>query len=138
MLAVSATRTASAFGYSVGFDMTEPVLDAIAKTADQDWVCALDQDCAERPNGQVCEITEHLDLQGWPTGSRVLVAQSAARTSLTAGSVRHPRPRSHLRRTRPAKPARHGASRPSPPPPTDRDGLNRPHIAATTPANAAR
>ena len=65
-------------GYSVGFDMTEPVRDAIAKIADQDWVCALAQDCAERPNGQVCEITEQLDLQGWPTGSRVLVRRERA------------------------------------------------------------
>ena len=65
-------------GYSVGFDMTEPVRDAITKIADQDWVCALAQDCAERPNGQVCEITEQLDLQGWPTGSRVLVRRERA------------------------------------------------------------
>jgi hypothetical protein len=65
-------------GYSVGFDLTEPVRDAIAKTAEQDWVCALDQDGAERPNGQVGEITEHLDLDGWPTGSRVIVRRERA------------------------------------------------------------
>jgi hypothetical protein len=56
-------------GYSVGFDLTEPVRAAITEIADQDWACALDQDGAERPNGQVCEITEQLDLDGWPTGS---------------------------------------------------------------------
>ena len=76
--------------FSVGYDLTEAVRAAILEIADQDWVCSLDQGGDERPNGQVCEITEHLDLQGWPTGSRVLVAQSAAHTSLTAGSVRCP------------------------------------------------
>jgi len=65
-------------GYSVGFDLTEPVRAAITEIADQDWVCALDQDGAERPNGQVCEITEQLDLDGWPTGSRVLVRRERA------------------------------------------------------------
>ena len=65
-------------GYSVGFDLTEPVRAAITKIGDEDWVCALDQDGDERPNGQVAEITEHLDLDGWPTGSRVLVRRERA------------------------------------------------------------
>lgn len=65
-------------GYSVGFDLTEPVRDAIAEIAEGDWVCSLDQDGEERPNGQVCEITEQLDLSGWPTGSRVLVRRERA------------------------------------------------------------
>ena len=65
-------------GYSVGFDVTEPVRAAIAKIADQDWVCSLDQGGEERPNGQVSEITQQLDLQGWPTGSRVLVRRERA------------------------------------------------------------
>jgi hypothetical protein len=65
-------------GYSVGFDLTEPVRDAITQIPDDDWLCALDQDGAERPNGQVTEITKHLDLEGWPTGSRVLVRRERA------------------------------------------------------------
>ena len=36
----------------------------------RDWARSLDQAGAERPNGQVCEITERLDLSGWPTGSQ--------------------------------------------------------------------
>jgi hypothetical protein len=65
-------------GYSVGFDLTEPVRDAIANIRDEDWVGSLHQDGAERTNGQVAEITEHLDLQGWPTASRVLVRRERA------------------------------------------------------------
>jgi hypothetical protein len=48
--------------FSVGYDLTEPVRAAIEKIADGAWVCSLDQHASERPNGQVAEITEHLDL----------------------------------------------------------------------------
>jgi hypothetical protein len=65
-------------GYSVGFDLTEPVRDAINQITDDAWVCSLDQDGGERPNGQVTEITKHLDLEGWPTGSRVIVRRERA------------------------------------------------------------
>jgi hypothetical protein len=46
---------------------------AILQTPDAAWVSALDQDGTPRPNGQVAEITEQLDLAGWPEGSRVIV-----------------------------------------------------------------
>ena len=45
---------------------------------DDAWVSALDQDGAERANGQVAEITDLLDLAGWPDGSRVLVRRERA------------------------------------------------------------
>ncbi len=59
--------------YSVGYDLTDQVRDAILKTPDSAWVAAVDQDRTERPNGQIAEITEQLDLAGWPHGSRVIV-----------------------------------------------------------------
>jgi hypothetical protein len=37
-------------------------------------------DGGDRPNGEVCEITEHLDLTTWPAGSRVLVRRERAHT----------------------------------------------------------
>jgi len=64
--------------YSVGYDLTEQVRAAILEIPDGAWVCALDQDGAERPNGQVCEITDRLDLTGWPQGSRVIVRRERA------------------------------------------------------------
>ena len=64
--------------YSVGYDLTETVRDAILQISDDAWVCAIDQDGAERPNGHVAEITDHLDLGGWPTGSRVIVRRERA------------------------------------------------------------
>ncbi len=64
--------------FSVGYDLTETVREAILDIPDGDWVSALDQDATQRPNGQVCEITEHLDLAAWPAGSRVLVRRERA------------------------------------------------------------
>ena len=64
--------------FSVGYDLTEPVRDAIEKIPDGAWACSLDQDGQERPNGQVAEITDQLDLEGWPTGSRVIVRRERA------------------------------------------------------------
>lgn len=46
---------------------------AILTTPDGAWVTAIDQDEAERRNGQVTEITEHLDLTAGPEGARVIV-----------------------------------------------------------------
>ena len=64
--------------FSVGFDLTEPVRAAITQIADDTWVTSTCQDGTQRPNGEVAEITEHLDLSGWPAGSRVLVRRERA------------------------------------------------------------
>ena len=65
-------------GYSVGYELSDTVRAAILDIPDQDWASALDQDGAERPNGQVCEITGALDLASWPAGSRVIVRRERA------------------------------------------------------------
>jgi hypothetical protein len=62
---------------SVGYDLTETVRAAILQIPDTVWVSARDQDGSERPNGHV-EITGHLDLTGWPEGSRGLVRRERA------------------------------------------------------------
>ena len=64
--------------FSVGYDLTETVRAAILKIPEPDWVCSLDQDRGARPNGQVAEITEHLDLSRWPQGTRVIVRRERA------------------------------------------------------------
>ncbi|MGH7640739.1 MAG: IS1380 family transposase [Candidatus Dormibacteria bacterium] len=59
--------------FSVGFDVTEPVREAILNLPDQSWVGAITKEMEEREGAQVAEITALLDLSSWPTGSRVLV-----------------------------------------------------------------
>jgi Transposase DDE domain group 1 len=59
--------------FSVGFDLTEPVREAILSLPEDAWSAALGQDGAERDNGEVAEISGRLDLCGWPEGARVIV-----------------------------------------------------------------
>jgi hypothetical protein len=62
----------------VGYELTGALRTAILQIPDEDWVSALDQDGGPWPNGQVCEITSHLELTGWPEGSRVIVRRERA------------------------------------------------------------
>jgi hypothetical protein len=59
--------------YTVGFDLTDPVRQAILALGDDAWTAALDADGQPRENGQVAELTDRLDLSRWPEGSRVIV-----------------------------------------------------------------
>jgi len=60
--------------FSVGFDLTEPIRSAILAVAADAWVPALTQDGEPRDDGAwVAEITDGLDLAGWPARSRVIV-----------------------------------------------------------------
>jgi len=60
-------------GFSVGFDLTEPVRAAVLALPETTWTAALNADGEPRENGQVAELTDHLDLSTWPARSRVIV-----------------------------------------------------------------
>jgi hypothetical protein len=59
--------------FSVGYELTEPVRQAILQIPEDARVPALDQDGSERQNGEVAEITASVDLSAWGEGSRVIV-----------------------------------------------------------------
>jgi Transposase DDE domain group 1 len=60
--------------FSVGFDLTEPIRTAILELDQDAWAPAICQDGEPREDGAwVAEITDGLDLAGWPAGSRVIV-----------------------------------------------------------------
>src|SRR5919106_865308 len=59
--------------FSVGYELTEPVRAAILEVPEDAWVGALDQDGSMRDNGEVVEITDRVDLSGWPGGARLIV-----------------------------------------------------------------
>jgi hypothetical protein len=59
--------------FSFGYDLTEQVRAAILDIPADAWVPALDQDDTARENGEVAEITDSVDLSGWPEGSRLIV-----------------------------------------------------------------
>jgi hypothetical protein len=59
--------------FSVGYELTEPVRRAILQILEDAWVPALDQDGSPRTNGEVCEITDQVDLSAWPERCRLIV-----------------------------------------------------------------
>ena len=59
--------------FSLGYDLTETVRGAILETPEDAWIAALEQDGSERANGEVCELTDRVDLSSWPGGSRLIV-----------------------------------------------------------------
>ena len=64
--------------YSVGYELSEAVRAAILKVPEDSWIASLATDGSPRPNGQIAEITDLLDLAAWPTGSRVIVRREHA------------------------------------------------------------
>jgi len=59
--------------YSVGYASNQRVRDAIAKVPKRVWTPAIDADGDARQGGDVAEITEMMDLSGWPAGMRLIV-----------------------------------------------------------------
>jgi hypothetical protein len=59
--------------FSVGYELTQQVRSAILQIPDDAWVVALDQDGSARKNGEVCEITDMIDLSAWPERCRLIV-----------------------------------------------------------------
>ena len=71
----------AAMRFSVGFDLTEDVREAIAEVPESAWERAIRPDGSEREHSQVSEITARVDLSAWPEGSRLI----ARRTKLREG-----------------------------------------------------
>jgi hypothetical protein len=64
--------------YTVGYELTDQVREAILQICEDAWIAAIATDGSERENGQIAEITKDLDLSAWPTGSRVIVRRERA------------------------------------------------------------
>jgi hypothetical protein len=64
--------------YSVGYELTDQVRQAILETPENTWIPAITRDGATRGNGEVAELTGHVDLAAWPTGSRLIVRRERA------------------------------------------------------------
>lgn len=59
--------------FSVGFPVTAEVKTAIRETADDAWTPARTQHGDVRPGAAVAELTDAIDLSGWPAGARLIV-----------------------------------------------------------------
>ena len=58
--------------FLMGFDLTEPVRQAIIGLPEAAWRPAIRQDGEQREGAWVAEITDALDLTRWPEGTRVI------------------------------------------------------------------
>jgi hypothetical protein len=58
--------------FSIGFDVTVAVQKAILQVRKGNWVEPIRQDMEPREGAQVAEITQWLDLSGWPDGTRAI------------------------------------------------------------------
>ncbi len=59
--------------FSVGYELTEQVRAAILEIPEDAWIPALNHDGTERENGEVCEITDMVDLSCWPERARLII-----------------------------------------------------------------
>lgn len=59
--------------FSVGYELTETVRQAILELPESAWVQAIDADGKDRKGAWVAELTDYLDLSAWPEGSRLIV-----------------------------------------------------------------
>jgi hypothetical protein len=59
--------------FSVGYELTETVRQAILDLPEAAWVQAIDAGGEARKGAWVAELTDHLDLSAWPEGSRLIV-----------------------------------------------------------------
>ncbi|MGH9156699.1 MAG: IS1380 family transposase, partial [Acidimicrobiales bacterium] len=59
--------------FSVGFPMDESVRQAVLALPERAWTDAIRQDMEAREGAEVAEITDRLDLSGWPSGTRAIV-----------------------------------------------------------------
>lgn len=59
--------------FSVGYELTETVRQAILDLPEAAWLQAINADREDREGAWVAELTDQLDLSGWPEGSRLIV-----------------------------------------------------------------
>ncbi len=107
--------------FSVGYDLTESVRCAILEIPDGAWVTALDQAGSARDNGEVAELTDRLDLGGWPAGARVIVRRERPHPGAQLSFTDHDGHRFQAILTD-QKRSRHRGDRAPPPPARPRRG----------------
>jgi hypothetical protein len=59
--------------FVMGYDLTEPVRQAVLGLPEAAWRAAIGQDGDEREGAWVAEISDRLELSAWPQGTRVIV-----------------------------------------------------------------
>ncbi len=58
--------------FSLGYKIDERVREAILALPETVWRPAIDQDGEQREGAWVAELTDHVNLEAWPTGTRLI------------------------------------------------------------------
>jgi hypothetical protein len=79
--------TARHVQYSLGFTLTDTIVDAVNQIPAEVWTPAYDTDGEVREGAWVAEVTGMLDLAGWPDDMRLIVRKERPHTlALSCGS----------------------------------------------------
>jgi hypothetical protein len=60
-------------GFSIGYQIDQRVRDGLLSIDDDTWTPAIDGHGADRPGAEVVELTDVVDLDAWPAGTRLIV-----------------------------------------------------------------
>lgn len=58
--------------FSVGYELNDTVRQAILDLTECAWIQAVEADGSDRDGAWVAELTDSVDLSGWPSGSRLI------------------------------------------------------------------
>ncbi len=58
--------------FSVGYELSERVRSALLRLEESAWVSAIEADGEEREGAWVAELTDSVELSGWPEGTRLI------------------------------------------------------------------
>src|SRR4030088_2382733 len=58
-------------GFSIGFPIDGAVRDALMLVQEEDWTPAVETDGSVRDGAEIVELTDLVDLDGWPEGTRL-------------------------------------------------------------------
>lgn len=64
---------ARSIDYSIGFAVDGRLRRAISQVPELDWVDAIETDGSPRDGAEVVEVTDRIDLSGWPEATRLIV-----------------------------------------------------------------
>jgi hypothetical protein len=62
----------AAIRFSVGYELNDTVRQAILELPETAWTAAIDADRSDREGAWVAELSDRVDLSGWPEGARLI------------------------------------------------------------------
>lgn len=63
--------------FSIGYQIDERVRDGLLLIDDDTWTRATNGHGSDRPGAEVVELTDHVNLDAWPEGTRLIVRREA-------------------------------------------------------------